>query len=356
MTAAEYLDLALYHPVWGYYAAAPKRSGRDGDFFTSVDVGAVFGATVARQVIEMFDRLADRGVTRFDLVEAGAGNGQLTRDILDALARDRPDLYTSTRVGLVERSRSARAAQPAVLAGHEARVAGSLEALPSPITGVVVANELLDALPVHVVATPRGELREVFVGLDVGGALAERTGPLSTAAVADYFARCGVALPPDVRAEAGLAAEGWMEAAAAALDEGFLLLFDYGHEAEALYSAAHPAGTLTTFRGHVADGCGWLQDPGTVDITADVNLTAVRNAAVRAGLTPVGAIDQAYFLLNLGIAERLPEGDDRHAIARRLAAKTLLAPGGLGSTMKAMAFATHPPGGPLTGFRSGRLT
>ena len=355
LTAAQYLDLALYHPQWGYYASADRRSGRDGDFFTSVDTGPLFGETLAVQIAEMCERLAASGVARFDLVEVAAGNGRLTRDILDALRRESPDLYAAVGVTLVERSGTARRAHPDMLAAHAPRILDSLADLPPRVCGIVLANELLDALPVHVVTAVDEELREIYV-VESHGVLAERAGPLSTDRIREYFERTGAPLAPGLRAEVGLEAEQWVERAGASLSAGYLLLFDYGHEARELYSPAHAAGTLMTFHAHTADAKGWLEDPGACDLTAHVNLTAVRNAARRSGLSPAGVLDQSYFLMNLGIVERLPTGPDAASIARRLAAKTLLAPGGLGSTMKAMAFAAQADAHPLRGFRSGRLT
>jgi SAM-dependent MidA family methyltransferase len=147
-----------------------------------------------------------------------------------------------------------------------------------------------------------------------------------------------------------------MSAAAAAIDRGFVLLFDYGHEAHELYSRLHAAGTLTTYRRHAAGARHWLDDPGEADLTAHVNLTAIRHAARLAGLEVLGIVDQMYFLTSLGIVDRLPEGADRAAISRRLTAKTLLMPGGLGSTMKVMAFGKNVGRPALRGFASGRLT
>src|SRR3954471_3009310 len=112
---AEFMDLSLYHPEFGYYAGATQRSGRAGDFFTSVDVGSVFGELLAKQFSEMWrllNAIDDRhSPAEFDLVEAGAGNGRLSRDVLDALCRTDDELYARVRVSLVERSPTARAAQ-----------------------------------------------------------------------------------------------------------------------------------------------------------------------------------------------------------------------------------------------------
>ena len=115
LSVAEFMELALYDPERGYYAGAAQRSGRHGDFFTSVDVGPLFGEAIAAQLVEMWDVLRLRGAESFDLVEAGAGNGRLARDVMDAAAAHSPEFYRHIRLTLVERSAAARAAQPASL-------------------------------------------------------------------------------------------------------------------------------------------------------------------------------------------------------------------------------------------------
>ena len=355
ITAAEYIELALYHPERGYYAAAPRRSGRKGDFYTSVDASPLFGATVAVQLDEMWSVLREGGAQRMDLVEAGAGDGRLTRDILDAAAHHYPDLYAHVRATAVERSAAARARHPHVLAAHADRCVRSEEELPQPITGVILANELLDAMPVHLVVGTSAGPRELYVG-ERDGMLVEMEGPLSSRAVAEYIGRERVRLRPGARAEIGLRAVEWIARAAAALHSGFLLLFDYGLSAAELYSDARPAGTLTTFRRHAVGAGSWLRDPGEADITSHVNFTAIARAAESAGLVSMGATDQTYFLLHLGMLERLPDGEDARSVSARLAAKTLLMPGGLGSTMKVLAFGKQVPGRALRGFSSARLT
>jgi SAM-dependent MidA family methyltransferase len=295
-------------------------------------------------------------------VEAGAGNGRLARDVLDATERHHPEFCRAVRLHLVERSPQARAAQAAVLGRHSSVCASSSPDLPGAVAGVIYANELLDALPPHLVVMRAQGLREVYVDA-ADGRLVTREGPPSSPRIAEYLAAVGARLEPGWFAEVNLAAADWIGRAGRCLERGFLVIIDYAHDAAVLYSASHATGTLTTYRGHAAerreDGPGWLLEPGDRDITSHVDLTGIALAGRDAGLRLVGVVDQAYFLLGLGLAERLAESDggSRRALARRLALKTLVLPGGLGSTLKVMVFAKSVDGPPLRGLSfGGRVT
>jgi len=335
------MSLALYHPEHGYYARAARRTGRNGDFFTSVDVGPLFGALLATQFAEMW-RLLDE--PHFDLVEAGASNGQLARDVLDWAQVNDAEFYRAIRFHLVESSPAARAAQREMLAAHESAIVASTARLPDAVHGVVYANELLDALPVHSVVMTEHGLREHYVDIAEDGRLIERAGRPSTEALEKYLAGAGVELQPGCRAEINLAAVAWTARASMALHRGFLVLIDYGHKAQELYSATHATGTLTSYQRHTAgvprSGTpAWLSDPGNSDITSHVDLTSVERTAIELGCTSLGILDQTYFLLALGLSDLVSGGTSLAETRQRLALKTLLIPGGLGSTHKVMLFA-----------------
>jgi SAM-dependent MidA family methyltransferase len=268
---------------------------------------------------------------------------------LRAARRRDPGFYESIRLHLVEASAEARRAQAGTLGDVAERLASSGASLPDSFEGVLIANELLDALPVHQVVMREGGLREVYVS-DQSQSRSETAstehsrlttveGELSTPALSDYLARLGVSLEPGWRAEINLRAVDWIRGAAQRLRRGFIILIDYGHEAHDLYSASHSAGTLTTFARHLSHGPesttpsetpAWLRQPGEQDLTAHVDFTSVRAAAEAEGLTTIGFLDQTYFLLGLVGALEL---HDRKA---RMALKTLVMPGGLGSTHKVL--------------------
>ena len=349
---AEFMELSLYHPEFGYYARAARKTGRAGDFFTSVDVGPAFGEFLARQFAEMWriwskvhgHEKGDGNLFRetsakkvpvpfFDLVEAGASDGRLSRDVLDSAARNDPDFYSAIRLSLVERSSAARAAQVETLGPHASLLAHSDAALPEDVRGVIYANELLDALPTHAVVMTDSGLREVFVDyVDASGRFVEHLREPSTPRLAEYLSRAGAIMHHGARAEVNLSAEDWIKAAAGSLRQGFMVVIDYGHEDDSLYGGSHAAGTLTSFQRHtqMAD---FLEDPGERDITAHVDLTALTSTAQRAGLDVLGRLDQTYFLLGLGVADL-----ENATLQQRLAVKTLLMPGGLGSTHKVLIF------------------
>jgi len=348
MTVAAFMDLALYDPALGYYARAAQRSGRAGDFFTSVDVGPLFGELLAIQIAEMLAIVKSRTTnpdesqipnpeSPFDLVEAGAGNGRLSADILRAIRRRDRALYDSTRLHLVEASAEARGAQRATLGEVADRLSSSAATLPSSFEGVILANELLDAMPVHQVVMREEGLREVFVAVDASGpTLHTVEGAPSTPRLSGYLDAVGVELQPGWRVEINLAAIDWIRDAARRLRRGFIVLIDYGHDARELYSASHPAGTLTTFSGHTSAGAEsgappWLQRAGEQDITAHVDFTSVRGAAEAEGMRTIGFLDQTYFLMGL-----LPLLDDPRSAITNPQLKTLLLPGGLGSTHKVL--------------------
>jgi len=359
ITVAAFMDLALYDPQFGYYARAPRRSGRAGDFFTSVDVGALFGELIAVQIAEMCSLLGESGAPSYDLVEAGAGNGQLSADILRAIRASHPDLYDRLRLHLVEASASARAAQRSMLGEHAGRLVSSSARLPESFQGVLIANELLDAFPVHQVVMRPGGLREIYVASTdehsngtsgEAAALTIHEGPLSTPALAEYLSQLGISLEPGWRVEINLNVPAWIRDVARRLTRGFVILIDYGHEARELYSVTHAGGTLTSFAKHAAAGAEspgteppWLDRPGEQDITAHVDFTTVKNTAEAEGLTVLGLLDQTYFLMGLADLGSVGSQGSTSAnpanlenLKKRLALKTLLLPGGLGSTMKVL--------------------
>jgi SAM-dependent MidA family methyltransferase len=362
MTVAAFMDLALYDTEFGYYARAAQRSGRAGDFFTSVDVGAIFGELLEIQVAEMASLLESNTPSEsripnpefhFDLVEVGAGNGRLSADILRAARRRHPRHYDGARLHLVEASREARAAQRAVLGDVAERLADSSDRFPSAVDGVIVANELVDALPVHQVVMSADGLKEMYVAYDDGLVLVE--GPASTPELHRYLERLGVSLEPGWRVEINLRAVEWIRDVARHLRRGFVIVIDYGHEARELYSITHSAGTLTAFARHTmagpADTVGgrrpaWLLDPGGQDLTAHVDFTSLRASAEAEGLTTLGFLDQTYFLLGLVAAldssqnlqnpANLENPGNPVNLRQNLALRTLLMPGGLGSTHKVL--------------------
>jgi SAM-dependent MidA family methyltransferase len=388
MTVAAFMDLSLYDPEFGYYARAARRSGRAGDFFTSVDVGPVFGRLLEVQLAEMAgivdglesqtfglgrrtpdpsaDAVAEaRGLrpdTLFDLVEAGAGNGRLAADILEAARRRDAWFYDRIRLHLIETSARARSAHAATLGDTVDRLASSSAALPESFSGAIVANELLDAFPVHQVVMTVDGLREVYVtvtGEGVGAKLTTCDGPVSTPDLAAYLSRAGVMLQPGWRVEINLRAVDWIREVARRVRRGFAIIIDYGHEARELYSAAHATGTLTAYRGHVSTGpesarpAPWLDAAGGQDITAHVDFTSVRAAAEAEGMRTLGFLDQTYFLLGLMASAGLAEDDRREPTPARmkelLALKTLLLPGGLGSTHKVLLLGKNVGSPPLGG-------
>jgi SAM-dependent MidA family methyltransferase len=275
----------------------------------------------------------------FDLVEAGAGSGRLAADVLGAMRRTHPGLFERVRLSLVEGSPTARAVQAGTLRGIFDRPFASTEEVPDGIEGVVFANELLDAFPVHQVVMRDDGLKEVYVcraGLSGPPRLTIMEGALSTPLLAEYLDRLHVALEPGWRAEINLRAVDWVRDIARRLRRGFVILIDYGHEAHELYSASHSGGTLTSFTRHTSGTPAgdampaWLEHPGDQDITTHVDFTSVRTAAEAEGLTTLGFLDQTYFILGLIGAV------NQTTFRERLALKTLLMPGGLGSTMKVL--------------------
>ncbi len=328
------MELALYHPDAGYYAAAPRRSGRSGDFITSVDVGPVFGEMLAAAFTAMWRRLG--APESFDLVEAGAGDGRLSRNILDAAVEADAGFYQSIRLHLVERSAKARETAARLLAPHASCVRSIASSLPDRFAGVLFANELVDALPVHVVVMREDGLREIYVDVE-NGRLVEREGQVSTPAIEGYVALAGPLPVPGCRMEVSLAASEWLEDVASRLVRGFVVLVDYGSETAAALRTSS-TGTLRGYKRHAvhsADGAEppWLLAPGECDMTYQVDFQSLRLKAEAAGFDVLGFHSQMQFLASQDVAGRIAASA---GLARRLALKTLLLPEGLGESHKVL--------------------
>jgi SAM-dependent MidA family methyltransferase len=278
---------------------------------------------------------------RFLVVESAAGVGRLAGHILDFSAKALPEFYAALDYVAVERSSARRAEHAERLAAHAA--AGHISSageIPSVIpAGCIFSNELLDALPAHRVDVENGALREIYVGFE-SGRMVEVRGDPSMPALDQYFSEQGITLEEGHQAEVCFEACDWIESAGRALERGFVLTIDYGHEARALYGEHHNRGTLLAYRDHTVSE-NLLNAPGEQDLTAHVNFTAVDLSGRRAGLVRTGLVTQSQFLVALGRGNEFADlyeanQSEMEKLRARLLLKNLIHPEGLGEKFQVM--------------------
>jgi SAM-dependent MidA family methyltransferase len=296
---AEVMRLALYEPGAGYYRRGVRRIGRGGDFYTSVSVGPVFGELLGVFAARVWRALGEPDP--FTLIEQGAHDGTLAADVLGALERDEPSLFTAVRYQIVEPDETHRAAQRATL-GALARKLSHAEELgalaETPEHAVFLCNELPDAMPVHRVRFSEGRWHEMHVRAADDGGFEFVPGKLSSPRLVAELGKPGAPIPDGFTTEINLAMLDWIGELAAARFRGAVLVLDYGHPAEDSFSPERGAGSLRRYRAHRSDD-RVLEDLGECDLTAHVNFTRLAQAAEDGGLEVVEFIEQGRFLTRL---------------------------------------------------------
>jgi SAM-dependent MidA family methyltransferase len=363
------MAMALYEPGLGYYSSAMRKFGAEGDFVTAPELTPLFGQAVATQVAEWFGHAAPR------VVEFGAGSGALAAQLLSELERlgtpAEEYLIVELSADLADRQRETIARDAPALLGR----VRWLDRMPESIDGVIVANELLDAMPVRVFDAATEGLFEMGVASD-GDAFSWRpqaADPSLRDEVEAAMAAAGhdagglaAAAGGRYRSEAGVQAQAWVRTAARALRRGAMLLIDYGFPAHEFHHPQRSTGTLVAHYRHRVhtDVLRW---PGLQDITAHVDFSSVARAATGEGLDLLGYASQARFLMDCGLLERLERcmGDRSDAgksdtgtsatVARTralAAVQALLSEAEMGELFKVIAFGRSMPEGAL-GFRRG---
>jgi SAM-dependent MidA family methyltransferase len=328
---SRYMEAALYAPGLGYYAAGAMKFGAAGDFVTAPEMTPLFGRTLAHAIAPV---LVETGG---DVLELGAGSGRLASDVLGELERLGA---LPARYCILEVSADLRQRQQETIAREWPQLANRvqwLDALPAHFSGVILGNEVLDALPVELVhwteAGPqvRGVVRE-------GDAFAWQDRP-----IADPVLRAraeALNLPPGYVSEINLAADALIASLAQSLDRGLILMIDYGFSASEYYHPQRHMGTLRAhYRHHALDDPFYL--PGLCDLTAHVDFSAVARAGQDAGLELAGYTSQASFLLNSGMTELLmqtPPTDAAAYLPQANAVQRLVSPAEMGELFKVIGF------------------
>jgi SAM-dependent MidA family methyltransferase len=347
ITFAEYMDLALYHPQYGYYNGDRPNIGKQGDFITSPHWSADFAEVLGEQFVEMWQILGKPDA--FAIVEMGAGRGTFAAHLLQYLQRQYPDLFKILEYIIVEIS-------PVLLAQQQQQLAEFKtvkwcdwdEIANNSIVGCFFSNELVDAFPVHQFIVEKGEIREIYVAAaeeqnkQSGSKFIEVAGELSTPKIAEYFDLVGIDLSATVyadgyRSEVNLAALDWIKTVAAKLQRGYLLTIDYGHPAHRYYNPRRTDGTLQCYYRHRYHSNPYI-NIGRQDLTAHADFTALEKQGELCGLEVMGFTQQALFLMRLGVGDRIASLSTNDAevldlttfLRRREALHQLIDPMGLG--------------------------
>lgn len=333
-----YMEMTLYAPGLGYYMAGSRKLGAEGDFVTAPEISPLFGQCLARQCAQVLQGMADG-----DVLEFGAGSGSLALTLMQEMAglERLPRRYLILEPSSELRERQQQAVQrlaPDLTARFQ-----WLERLPERLRGVVIANEVLDAMPVNRFALQNGDVREVFVRWH-GGRFEEFSAAPESAALTAAVERLleqGLELGDGYRSEINLRVGPWLTALGRMLGAGVVLLIDYGYPYREYYLAERTMGTLMCYYRHRAHS-----DPfrfvGLQDITAHVDFTAVARAGKAAGLSLAGYTTQSNFLLASGLDELLAESDPADAPSHMdlvQGAKRLILPTEMGERFQVLALA-----------------
>lgn len=348
---AQFMQLALYAPQLGYYSAGNQKFGTGGDFVTAPEISALFGQTLAQQVAQIL------ALSRGSIMELGAGTGRLAVHLLHALEHldCLPDQYyildVSDHLRQVQLEYLQERLSPQLL-----RRVVWLNQLPVTFTGVVLGNEVLDAIPVHMVHTKTQGLCERGVMLaEQGLTWSDKPwddAPASGQHLLDEISK--LSLPTGYISEFCPAANGLIASLALTLERGVILMIDYGFSASEYYNPQRNLGTLMCHYQHYAH-TDPLLNIGLQDITAHVNFSGIAYAGVDNGLQLSGFCSQAQFLMNCGILELMAQvspSDMARYAPLAAAAQKLLSPAEMGDLFKVIAFSKNMDV-PLLGFTSG---
>ena len=342
------MELALYAPGLGYYTAGAHKFGAAGDFITAPELSPLFGRTLARQVAEITADSAPH------ILELGAGSGKLAADMLAELEQigHLPDSYS-----ILEVSADLRARQKDLVGERLPHLLDRvrwLDALPERFSGTIIANEVLDALPVHLLHWRNSAITERGVAAGEHGFIWQER------AISDpdlLHAAQQIVVPDDYVSEICRAARGLVNSLAQSLEHGAMLFVDYGFGAREYYHPQRRNGTLMChYRHHAHDDPFFL--PGLQDITAHVNFTDIAECGIDAGLELLGYTSQAFFLINCGITELIREVSPeklREYMPLSAQLQKLTSPAEMGELFKVIALGKKMAN-PLSGFANGDLT
>ncbi len=335
-----FMELALYHPQFGYYMRPPKSNrepiGWSGDFYTSPDVHSILGKALAKQASQIDDLLGHPDP--FTVIEMGPGKGLLASHFLSACQLSSGSLVQRLRFILVDRSPAMRELQRRNLAPW-INLPGLLtwkeelnELAPGSVTGLFFSNELVDAFPVHRIQVGDGRTEELWVDYR-NGQFVECRKPLSTTELALHLQQLNPGWPDGYRTEVNLQALSWLKQVAQRIDHGFLLTIDYGHTRQDLYGPDRKDGTFLCYFEQSANE-NPFQRVGEQDMTAHVDFSTLAASGEKYGLHVTGFTNQLSFLIGLGVegmmAELEPDSSESRAV------RHLLNPNGMGSTFKVL--------------------
>jgi SAM-dependent MidA family methyltransferase len=349
---AWFMQQALYHPQYGYYSSDRAVIGREGDFFTNVSVGPLFGQLLAAQFAEIWERL---GANQIVLVEQGAHHGHFARDMLESARRRAPNFFAALHYRIVEASPALRDRQVHTLGDLVNRVEWrrSLDEL-EPFTGIHFSNELLDSMPVHLLVSrvDRGEQQawlEKFVALD-GDAFQLIDRPIPNSALQALVEK----LPARVdgyETEINAAALDWVDRLSGKLTRGYVITIDYGFPFAEFYAPHRSSGTLQVRAQHRRLASPFEQI-GCADITSHIEWTSLARRAEANGLRVQGFADQHHFITGI-ISELLRNRFEHETDAKtKRALQTLLHPEMLGRAFQVVALEKGVEhAGPLAGYR-----
>ena len=357
---AWFMQQALYHSEHGYYSSGRCAIGRRGDYFTNVSVGPLFGQLLTAQFAEIWERLGK--IENFVLVEQGAHHGEFARDVLECARKRWPDFFATVNYRIIEPFPVLQARQLQTLTGFEDKVEwrDSIDEL-EPFIGVHFSNELLDAMPMHLIVSQRGRglgvqtecaWLERFVTLN-GHMFGFVDQPIADQTLRDHLQKCPAQLA-GYQTEVNLAALDWIDNLSRKLDRGYVLTIDYGYPRDEFFAPHRSAGTLQVRAQHHL-----LQSPfdeiGHADITSHVEWTSIVERAEACGFELKGFTDQHHFITGIisEMADDIAQGDADAKTKRAL--QTLLHPEMLGRNFQILALGKNVDAlTPLAGLKFAR--
>ncbi len=337
---ARFMELALYHPQFGYYMRSTppthERIGWRGDFYTSSDVHPILGHALATQAEQMYRLLGQPHP--FTIVEMGPGKGLLAKHILTTCEHRYRSFFQHLRYVLIDRSPAMREVQRRNLAPWLDRAALLTWAddlpnvAPHSLAGLFFSNELVDSFPVHRVQVTAEGTKELWVDYR-DGRFSECLKPLSSDTLADHLDRLSPEWPEGYRTEINLRAPDWMKEVAQHLDRGFMLTIDYGHTAQDLYRSDRTHGTFLCYFQQSINEDPFLR-VGDQDMTAHVDFSCLATTGEEQGLQTTGFTNQMSFLMGLGVEQMIAKLEQDSPEFN--AAIHLLRPNGMGTTFKVL--------------------